>query len=81
LSEKDGTHRTLVKMKCLEILTVPICVIETKSALDSLTDMDIVDVLVVNKKTQLMNDIINSSYINDPRSICRIWFEFRQVEV
>jgi hypothetical protein len=54
LKGKDGTHRTLVKMKCFEILIVPMCVTKTKSPLGSLTNVDIVDVIVVNKETQLI---------------------------
>jgi uncharacterized membrane protein len=53
LNAKDNTHKTLVRMSCSEILVVPMCVTETKSPLGSLTNVDKVAVIVVNKETQL----------------------------
>jgi phosphoribosyl-dephospho-CoA transferase len=52
LNAKEGTHKTFVRMRCSEIITVPMCVIETKSPLGSLTDVDKMAVIVVNKETQ-----------------------------
>jgi hypothetical protein len=52
LKEKAGTHRTLVRIKEAEILTVPMCVTETNCPLGSLTNLEMIDVMVVKKEIE-----------------------------
>jgi hypothetical protein len=42
LKEKDGTHKTSVRIKDAEILTVPICVTEASWPFGNLTNLEVV---------------------------------------
>jgi hypothetical protein len=52
LNENEGTHRTSVRIRNAEILIVPICVTEANWPLRSLTNLEIVDVMVVKKEME-----------------------------
>ena len=83
LNAKEDTHKTLVRMKCSEILTVPMCVTETKSPLGSLIDVDKVAVIVVNKETQLiiwsmaLVSMIQGVSVGFGLSLGKFWLEWK----
>jgi len=52
LKEKEGTHKTSVRIKEEDILTVPICVTETSCPFGSLTNLEMVAVIVVKKERE-----------------------------
>ena len=67
LKEKDGTHKTLVRVRLAEICTVPIWVTTTNFPFGSLTLADILAVIEMN------NDIEPIIWLVAPVSI--IYFE------
>lgn len=54
LNENEGTHSTSVKMRHYEILTVPMCVKDTKLPLGNLTDAETIAVIVVKEEIHLI---------------------------
>ena len=54
LKGKDGTHNTSVRIRCSEILTVPMWVTFANYLLGSLTCVDMVAMIVVYKDTKMI---------------------------
>ena len=54
LKLKEGTHKTPVKVRVFEIVTVPMCVTLAIEPFSSLTWVDIAAVMVVNIEKQLI---------------------------
>jgi hypothetical protein len=52
LKEKDGTHKTSIRIKEAEIITVPISVTETSWPFGSLTNLEVVAVIVVKNERE-----------------------------
>jgi hypothetical protein len=52
LKEKEGTHRTFVRVKVAEILTLPICVTSAELPFGNLTFLETIEVIVVRKETE-----------------------------
>jgi len=52
LKEKDGTHKTSIRIKEAEIITVPISVTETSWPFGSLANLEVVAVIVVKNERE-----------------------------
>jgi len=64
LKEKEGTQSTLVRIRCSEILMVPIWVTLTSSPFGKVTEVETVAVMVVKKEM-----LLTSTSVNNPRRI------------
>ena len=52
LKENEGTHKTFVRVKVAEILTLPICVTAAELPFGNLTCLETIAVIVVRKEIE-----------------------------